>query len=103
VAHLAAIRGDRDSRSRRQSRLGTGSQVQSVVGRRKLWLATVINSVFPGLAVAFAFLFWNRSRPTYVSAYWVLYCGVTVVSAIIMWRVPYFLGASQKLTQMYST
>ena len=34
-----------------------GSQVRSIVGRRKLWFATLINAVFPGLAVAFAFYF----------------------------------------------
>jgi hypothetical protein len=31
-----------------------GTQVQSVVGRRKLWLGTLVNALFPGLAVAFA-------------------------------------------------
>lgn len=30
------------------------SQVQSVVGRRKLLLATSINAIFPGTAAAFA-------------------------------------------------
>jgi hypothetical protein len=43
-----------------------GSRVQEVIGRRKLWLATAINSVFPGLAVAFAIYFWNSG--TYFSA-----------------------------------
>ncbi len=32
-----------------------GKQVQAVVARRKLWVATAINAVFPGLAVGFAF------------------------------------------------
>ena len=31
-----------------------GSQVQSIIGRRQLWLATLINAVFPGVAVGFA-------------------------------------------------
>jgi hypothetical protein len=34
--------------------------VQVVVGRRKLWLATIINSIFPDLAMVLALLFLNR-------------------------------------------
>ena len=37
-----------------------GKQVQAVVGRRKLLLATAINSIFPGAAVALALLFLQR-------------------------------------------
>jgi hypothetical protein len=79
-----------------------GGQVQAVVGRRKLWLATLINSSFPGLAVAFAFYFWNRPKPSFVSDYLMIYCAITVASAIAMWYVPYFLGASEKTRQEYS-
>ena len=39
------------------------SQMQAVLGKRKLWLMTVANSVLPGIAVAFAWYFWNRPRP----------------------------------------
>lgn len=31
-----------------------GSQVQAAMGRQKVWLATLANSVFPGIAVGFA-------------------------------------------------
>ncbi len=40
-----------------------GSQVRSTIGRRKLWFATLANSMFPGLAVAFAAYFWNNPTP----------------------------------------
>src|SRR6266496_6831601 len=73
-----------------------GAQVRAVVGRRKLWLATLINAIFPGLAVGYAIYFWNRPKPGYVADYWVLYCAVTLLSAIAMWYVPYFFGASQE-------
>jgi hypothetical protein len=65
-----------------------GSQVRALVGQRKLWLATMINSIFPGAAAAFAFYFWNKPKPGFVTGYWVLYCAVTVASAIAMWYVP---------------
>lgn len=79
-----------------------GSQVQLVVGRRKLWLATIINAIFPGVAVAFAAIFWNRPKPIFVTNYWVLYCAVTLASAIFMWYVPYLLGGSGKQKLEYS-
>ena len=34
--------------------------------------------------------------------YWIVYCAVTVLSAICMWYVPYFFGASAKLRDEYS-
>jgi hypothetical protein len=79
-----------------------GRQVREVLGRRKLWLATAINAIFPGLAVALALLFWHRPRPGYVSNYWILYCAVTVLSAITMWYIPYFFGASENLKRDYA-
>ena len=78
-----------------------GTQVQSVVGRRKLWIATLINAAFPGIAVAFAFTFWNRPKPAFVKSYWILYCAVTLASAIFMWCIPYFLDATEKTKQDY--
>jgi hypothetical protein len=48
------------------------TQVQSVVGRRKLWIATLINAIFPGVAVAFGVTFWNRPKPRFVAGYWVV-------------------------------
>ena len=79
-----------------------GNQVRSVVGRRKLWLATLINAVFPGLAVGFAIYFWNRSQPGFVVNYWMMYCAITLASAIAMWYVPYFRGATQERKLEYS-
>jgi len=78
-----------------------GTQVQLVVGRRKLWIATLINAIFPGIAVAFALTFWNRPKPGFVTSYWVIYCAVTLASAIFMWYVPYFLGAKEETKQEY--
>src|ERR1700730_9229816 len=80
-----------------------GSQVQAMIGRRKLWLVTMINGLFPGLAVAFAFYFWNRPKPGLVESYWVIYCAVTVASAIAMWYVPYFFGTTEAQKREYST
>jgi hypothetical protein len=79
-----------------------GSQVQALIGRRKLWAVTLINGIFPGLAAAFAIYFWNRPKPGYVANYWVIYCAVTLLSAIAMWYVPYFLGGSEEQKREYS-
>jgi hypothetical protein len=73
-----------------------------VIGRTKLLWATMINAVFPGLAVAFALWFWGKSQPTFVGSYWVIYCGVTLLSAISMWYVPYLRGADEKKKLEYS-
>jgi hypothetical protein len=78
-----------------------GSQVRALVGQRKLWLATLINAIFPGVAAAFAFYFWNKPKPGFVTAYWVLYCAVTVASAIAMWYIPYFFGATDEQKRDY--
>ncbi|HWZ53005.1 MAG TPA: hypothetical protein VNW54_16230 [Granulicella sp.] len=72
-----------------------GSQVQALHGRRKVWLATLANSVFPGIAVGFAVYFWNRPRPAFVPSYWVIYCGIALLSAIGMWSIPYLRGATE--------
>lgn len=79
-----------------------GSQVQSIIGRRKVWLATLVNALFPGLAAGYAFYFWNRPKPGFVSDYWLIYCGITLVAAIAMWYVPYFFGATEERKQCYS-
>jgi hypothetical protein len=73
-----------------------GSQVQALIGRRKVWLATLANSVFPGIAAGLAIYFWHRPRPAYVPNYWVIYCAVALLSAVGMWYVPYLRGAPQK-------
>jgi hypothetical protein len=82
--------------------LAHGRQVQAVVGRRKLAIATAINAIFPGLAVLFAFYFWRRAAPAGVVDYWLLYCAITLGSAIAMWYVPYLFGASARTREMYS-
>jgi hypothetical protein len=79
-----------------------GTQVQLVVGRRKLWIATLINAFFPGVAVAFVVIFWSRPKPGFVTSYWVIYCAVTLASAIFMWYLPYFLGATEKTKREYA-
>jgi hypothetical protein len=79
-----------------------GSQVKSVIGRRKFWLATLINAVFPGLAVTFAIYFWNQPKPVFVADYWLIYCALTLASAVAMWYVPYFFGASEKTRTEYA-
>jgi hypothetical protein len=78
-----------------------GSQVRTIVGRRKLWLVTLINSIFPGVAAGFAIYFWNIPKPGFVADYWVLYCAVTLASAIAMWYVPYFLGTTEERKNEY--
>lgn len=80
-----------------------GSQVQALIGKRKVWLATFANAIFPGIAAAFAIYFWNRPRPAYVPNYWIIYCAVAVLSAVGMWYVPYFRGAPQKQKTEYLT
>jgi hypothetical protein len=79
-----------------------GAKVRAVVGRGKLWLVTLINGTFPGLAVAFAFYFWGRPKPAFALNYWALYCAVTVASAIAMWYVPYFRGTTEERKREYA-
>jgi hypothetical protein len=80
-----------------------GRQVKAAIGPRNVLIGTLINSIFPGLAAAFAlYYYWHHFAPTGVETYWVGYCGVTVASAIAMWWIPYFFGASQKTKDMYS-
>ena len=79
-----------------------GNQVQSVVGRPRLWAITLVNGIFPGLAVGFAIHFWNAPKPRFVYDYWVMYCAVTLVSAIAMWYVPYLFGTTEERKLDYS-
>jgi hypothetical protein len=78
-----------------------GSQVQAVIGRGKVWLVTLANGVFPGIAVAFAIYSVLRTRPPMAANYWVIYCAVTLLSAIFMWYVPYLWGGSERQRQEY--
>jgi hypothetical protein len=79
-----------------------GSRVQAIVGRRKLLAASIINAVFPGVAVAFAIVFWSRRPAWYAPTYWVVYCAITVISAIAMWYVPYWFGACEPTCREYT-
>ena len=78
-----------------------GSQVQRVVGTRRLLVATAINAIFPGIAVAFAFIYWHAPKPWFASGYWILYCAITVASAIAMWYVPYVFGTNENTARQY--
>jgi hypothetical protein len=79
-----------------------GRQVREAIGPRTLLLATLINGLFPGLAVAFALSSWGHPQPGYVADYWLLYCAVTVGSAIVMWYLPYLRGTSEEKTRLYA-
>ena len=79
-----------------------GRRVQAVIGRSKLLWATAINALFPGLAVVFALWFWGKPQPRFVGTYWVVYCAVTLLSAVTMWYVSYLFGAGEKKKLEYS-
>jgi hypothetical protein len=79
-----------------------GAQLQSVIGRRKLLAATLINAIFPGTAAALALFYWNRPKAHLATDYWVIYCAVTLLSAIFRWYVPYFLGANKQVRKQYA-
>lgn len=79
-----------------------GAQVRRAIGRTKFWVATLINAIFPGLAVGFAFWFLNRPKPGFVTQYWVIYCAITLGSAITMWWIPYFFGTNEKTKREYA-
>ncbi len=53
--------------------------------------------------MAFAIYFWNRPKPHYVENYWLIYCAVTLLSAIAMWYIPYFFGATEKQKREYES
>lgn len=80
-----------------------GSQVQALLGRRKLWLVTLVNGLFPGLAAGWALYFWHRPYPAFVSDYWLIYCVVTFASAIGMWYLPYIVGTTDERKREHST
>jgi hypothetical protein len=78
-----------------------GSQIRAVFGTRKFALITLVNAIFPGIAVAFIFLYRSETKPSFVTSYWVIYCAVAVVSAVMMWWVPYLFGADEKTRRQY--
>jgi hypothetical protein len=80
----------------------SGRQVQATIGRTRLFVASAINAIFPGLAVAFAVWFWKSPKPAGVINYWIIYCAITLGSAIMMWYIPYFFGADQQKARDYA-
>ena len=79
-----------------------GRQAQEVVGRRNLAWATIVNMVFPGIAVAFAFRYYQIPKPSYVLNYWIIYTAITVTSAFFMWWIPYLFGSSPQRRSEYA-
>jgi hypothetical protein len=79
-----------------------GSQVRAAVGPRKFWIGTLINAVFPRVALFYALRFWGAAVPGYVASYWAGYCAVTVIFAIAMWWLPYFFGAKDGTKRLYA-
>jgi hypothetical protein len=79
-----------------------GSRVKAVVGRSKFVAGTLSTAIFPALAAGFAVYFWGRPKPGFVYTYWAIYCAITAASAIAMWYVPYFFGASEETRREYS-
>jgi hypothetical protein len=80
-----------------------GSQVRAAVGRRKFWIGTLINAVFPGVAMFYAWRCWHAPIPSHVANYWSGYCALTVGFAVAMWWLPYFFGAKAETKQLYAT
>jgi hypothetical protein len=78
-----------------------GRQVYAALGPVKIWIGTVVNALFPGAAVFFAIRYWHQAKPWLVLAYWVVYCAVTVVSAITAWWIPYFRGTDEETKELY--
>ncbi len=78
-----------------------GRQVQSQFNIGKFAIISLVNAIFPGIAVAFIFFYRTGPKPSFVANYWVIYCAITVVSAVMMWWVPYFFGSDQKTKQQY--
>jgi hypothetical protein len=79
-----------------------GRQVRLALGRNKVLIGTLINSLFPGLAAGFAIYYWGRPAPAFALIYWILYCGVTVAWAIVAWWIPYFRGTDEETKQLYA-
>jgi hypothetical protein len=50
-----------------------GSQVKAVVGPTKYWIGTLVNGVFPGVAVGYAIYWWGRTPSVRAADYWVIY------------------------------
>jgi hypothetical protein len=78
-------------------------QMLAALGPTKVIIGTVINSLLPGVAAAFAIIYWNRPAPPIAVDYWVIYCGITLFGAITAWWIPYFRGTDPKTQELYNT
>jgi hypothetical protein len=78
-------------------------QLVAALGWPKMILGSLIGAAFPGVAAGVAIYFWNSPAPARALDYWVIYCAITVASAIGQWWVPYFRGAPEKTKRMYAT
>ena len=79
-----------------------GRQMAAALGAARMWIGTLINCLFPGLAAFYAIYYWHRLKPGFVLNYWVLYCAVTVIWAIAAWWIPYFRGTDEKTKELYA-
>jgi hypothetical protein len=79
-----------------------GRQVYAALGPVKMWIAGIINPIFPGLAAFYDLHYWHRPKPGFVLNYWIIYCAVTVMGAIQAWWVPYFFGTNEKTKVLYA-
>src|ERR1700733_1561224 len=68
-----------------------GSQVHAMMGKRKVWLATLANAALPGTAAAFAVWFWAHPKPAFVTNYWVIYSLIEMLSLVARGYGPDFL------------
>jgi hypothetical protein len=81
--------------------LNNARAVRRVIGARKFWIATVSTAIFPTIAAALALASWGHPAAHITRQYWVLYCAVTVASALFMWWIPYFRGADAETSRQY--
>lgn len=79
-----------------------GRQVYAAIGPVKMWVGTIINSLFPGVAAFFALHYWHRPKPGFVLNYWVIFCVITGMGAIQAWWLPYFRGTDEKTKELYA-
>jgi len=75
--------------------------VRRVIGAKKFWIGTVSTAIFPAIAAILAVRSWGHAASAATRHYWVLYCAVTVISALFMWWIPYFSGADPETSRQY--
>ena len=73
-----------------------GRQVRAAAGSKRFWIATLLNAVFPSLAVFYALRFWLGAVLGYSTGYWATSRATAVCFAIAMWWLPEFFGAGEE-------